>query len=545
LLNIKALRKRGFFCYILKKRDLCDKVLLKKGKEKEKVLAKILTSSYMGIKGFVVTVETDMTNGLPNFDIVGLPDVTIKESKERIKVAIKNSGFDFPNRRIIVNLAPASTKKEGSSFDLPIAISILKSSEQIIPKLNPNKIAIIGELSLDGSVKRVNGALLMTIAAFENNVKKIIVPYENRAECAVVKGIDVYPVRTLKEAIEVLNGCEEIKPYKIDVDNLNANHFTYEIDFSEVKGQEYVKRAVEVAVAGMHNLLLIGPPGAGKTMIAQRIPTILPPMTFEESLEVTKIYSCAGLLKEGEALILRRPFRSPHHTASSIAIIGGGKIPKPGEVSLAHNGVLFLDEFPEFDKKTIEVLRQPLEDGYITISRVNASIEYPAKFMLVCSMNPCKCGYFLSEDRECTCTPTQIRQYLSKISGPILDRIDVQVEVKAVKLENLNYFSCKDSSSMRKAIEKARQIQLERFKGLGIYYNSQMKGNLINKFCKLSQKEKALLEKAYNSLNLSLRGYSKILKVARTIADLEESEEIKIEHLHEAISYRLLERRLI
>ncbi|MEZ0537979.1 YifB family Mg chelatase-like AAA ATPase [Caldicellulosiruptoraceae bacterium PP1] len=503
------------------------------------MLSKVTTLSYIGIKGFEVTVEADITNGIPSFDIVGLPDTTIKEAKERVRLAIKNSGFEFPTGKITINLAPASTKKEGSSFDLPIAVAILKSSEQII---NNSYYAIIGELSLDGQVKKVSGALLMTIAAYELGFKNIIVPYENRNECAVVKGINVFPVTTLKEAVDLINGENEKFAYQFDINSLfNIDHL-YDVDFSEVKGQEYVKRAVEIAVAGMHNLLMIGPPGSGKTMISRRIPTILPQMTFEESLEVTKIYSSAGLISENEGLITKRPFRTPHHTASSIALIGGGKIPKPGEVSLAHNGVLFLDEFPEFDKRTIEVLRQPLEDGIITISRANATVTYPARFMLVASMNPCPCGFYLSEDKECTCLPHQVKQYMGKISKPIQDRIDIHIEVKQVSLRSIDDKSTKDSKTMRENILKAREIQLERFKNAGINFNSQMKPSQINKYCRLNSKEKELMENAFDKLKLSFRAYSKILKVSRTIADLEGSQDIKSEHLLEAINYRILDR---
>lgn len=507
------------------------------------MLVKVFTSTYFGIKGFIVTIESDIANGLPNFEIVGLADTTIKEAKERVRYAIKNSGFEFPNGRILINLAPADIKKEGAYYDLPIALAILKSSQQI--QFDATDTAIIGELSLDGQVRRVNGALLMTIAALESKFKRIIVPYDNRGECAVVKGIDVYPVKTLHEAIKLIQENESSQPFKVDVEYFFLNNKNYDVDFSEVKGQEYVKRAIEIAVAGFHNLLMIGPPGVGKTMIAKRIPTILPPMSFEESLEVTKIYSSAGLLNN-DFLITKRPFRAPHHTSSYTSIVGGGKIPKPGEISLAHNGVLFLDELPEFDRKAIEVLRQPMEDGEITISRAQASIVYPANFMLVASMNPCPCGYYLSEERECICSATQIRNYLGKISKPIQDRIDIHIEVKQVKdiVKHENAYA-KSSDEMRKCIKEARKIQMERFKNAKINFNSQMKSSMINKYCNIDFQERLWLENALNKLNLSIRAYFKVIKVARTIADLDLSEKITREHLSEAICYRLLDRKLL
>lgn len=505
------------------------------------MLSKIKTCVLYGLEGYEVDVETDLSGGLPNFSIVGLPDISIRESKERVRSALKNSGFDFPVSRITVNLAPANLKKEGSQIDLPIAIGIL-SANKIIEKKIDERTCIIGELSLDGKITAVDGALPMVISMFNNKFERIIIPYDNKEECGAIEGINVMPVENLIELVHYLNGYSSIEPYKVVYDSSNNNENSQE-DFSEIKGQPFMKRAVEIAAAGMHNLLLLGSPGSGKTMIARRIPTILPDLTFEESLEVTKIYSISGLLNK-RGLIKTRPFRSPHHTSSRVSIAGGGPKPKPGEVSLAHYGVLFLDEIPEFPKSVIEVLRQPMEDGNISISRANGSFTFPAKFMMVSSMNPCPCGYLGDPTHECKCSQNQIDKYLGKISGPLLNRIDIQIEVSPVKYDDLKNEKQEESSvEIKKRIVKARLIQQERYKELGIITNSELSGKHISKYCKVNKESEQLLKDAFEKLGLSARAYNKILKVARTIADLEENEHIETKHIAEAIQYRSLDRK--
>ena len=507
------------------------------------MLSHIYSCGLSGIDGFSVCVETDISNGLPAFDIVGLPDAAVKEAKERIRSAIKNTGFRFPAKHIVINLAPASKRKEGSGYDLPMALSIICATEQIYaPDLS--KCAFFGELSLDGTVQPINGILPMVISAYKSGFTDMFVPTENADEAAVIEGVNIYPVSSLKALCDHFCDIQKINVHKIDLTNYFASSASNVLDFCDVKGQENVKRALEIAAAGNHNVLLIGSPGTGTTMLAQRMPSILPDLSFDEALEVTKIHSIAGLLPKDQPLILNRPFRSPHHTISSAGLSGGGSTPKPGELSLAHNGILFLDELPEFRRDSLEVLRQPLEDGNVTISRVNATLTYPCNIMLIASMNPCKCGYFGDSRRQCTCTPTQVNRYRSRISGPLLDRIDIQVEVSNVDYEDLSSTENSETSAeIKKRVNKTRKLQLERYKDYNIYSNSQLDAGMLKKFCPLGEEENAILRAAFDNLGLSARAHSRILKVARTIADLEGSENIKSEHIAEAIQYRSLDRK--
>ncbi len=506
--------------------------------------SKLRSCGLLGIDGYVVEVETDISSGIPVFDIVGLGDTAIREARERVRSAIKNAGYEFPIRRITMNLAPANLKKEGSSFDLAIALGVLASTG-VINLSNMGNAFFLGELSLDGEIKPVKGVLPMAVCALQNGISYLVLPEDNAEEAAVVKGLNIIPVKNIRETVAFINEDFHVKPFENANDYMKSGRLEYDVDFADVKGQENVKRALEVAASGGHNCIMIGAPGCGKTMLARRLPTILPSMTFEEALEVTKIHSIAGILPPGIPLINTRPFRSPHHTISDTGLVGGGSVPKPGEISMAHYGVLFLDELPEFSKKSLEVLRQPLEDGVITISRVSASLTYPAKTTLICAANPCKCGRFLDSSGQCACTPKQIKQYLGKLSGPLLDRMDIHIEVASVKYKELDSGLTGDASSViRERVENTRSIQLDRYKGMRIYSNSQLQPAMLNKFCRLDERCRDILRNAFDKLGMSARAHSRILKVSRTIADMDSSEDISPVHLAEAIQYRSLDRKI-
>ena len=505
------------------------------------MIATIMTGSTLGIEGYLIEVEVDIISSLPGIVIVGLPDTAVSEAKERIKSAIKNSGYLFPGQKVIINMAPADIKKEGSAFDLPLAVGVLAASG-VVDLDKEKNICVLGELSLDGSVRPVTGVLPIVIEAVEKGLKKIIVPKANGQEASLVGGIEVYAVESLIEALEVIKNNPEYKPLVLNRPETNDDNELISglPDFSEVKGQEHVKRALEIAATGGHNVLMSGSPGAGKSMLAKAFAGILPPLEFSEALEVSKIYSVSGMLPPGKGLLPSRPFRSPHHTASSIGIIGGGNIPKPGEISLAHRGVLFLDEAVEFPRNVLEVLRQPLEDKVVTISRAQLSVTYPADFILLLAMNPCPCGHKGDAIKQCICSPVKVQKYWSKLSGPLLDRIDIQIEVTRLdEKEILGYKPSGDTTeTIRKRVVKARQIQIERFKKEGIVCNAQMSSRLIKKYCQLNKESENLLLTAIRQMQLSARAYDRILRLARSIADLSDSDNIETQNIAESLQFR-------
>ncbi len=506
------------------------------------MISRAYSSALIGIEAYKVTVEADLSSGLPSFDIVGLPDAAIKEAKERVKAALRNSGFSLPPQKIIVNLAPADIKKEGSGYDLAIALSIL-SADKKIDSSALSDFALFGELSLAGELKKINGILSLALGAEKNGIKNIIVPKENAEEASVAEGVNVYGAENLYEVYEFLTGVKAIEKTESDTENLLKSNMIYDVDFSDVKGQPLLKRALEIAAAGGHNVLIMGSPGSGKSMIAKRIPTILPDMTLPEAIETTQIHSVAGILDDKTPLLATRPFRSPHHNISPAGLIGGGSDSKPGELVLAHNGVLFLDEFLEFPPKAMEGMRQPLEDKKVTIARAASSNTYPCKIMLVLAANPCPCGYHGDARRRCTCSQNAINKYLSRLSGPLLDRIDIQVEASSLSYSTLSEQKGEGSADIKKRVEKARLIQKERFKS-DTFLNSDMKTEEdFKKYCPLDENSQNLLENAFKTLGLSMRGYNSLMTVTRTIADLDGAKDINITHLSEAISLRRLENK--